>query len=492
MNNSWISNKHPRDTHGRFASKGTSDTPKISKGEARGVSRKAGQLFKDAELHQARLETIRGLSLRQRQRFFGVVLKENIQAKSQKHLPKISKEQAKKTGKEAGQLFKDAVLNRERDEIIQEMSPRQRQRLYGVIVPKKETPIKPAGESKAKAETTSKESVKAQSKKDKNLDKYGYSKLRRLPTERKVVASDSVSATDHKINLWENKEKFREATKGYKVSPDKSFEYGVVTDDGRLSLNNHKTKVMFDGETIYGLPKLHPDRAKYDNIRVVRELAKAMSYVEDSAENAPAPDWRNVYGSPGKQYVASRGLGKMQIHHINQWSKVPFETINKRVESGKITVEQAKAEMRGLLRKTDNVKSGYEIDIQGKNTRTLVILAGGLHDVTSPLYYANHPKGYHPETGVMTEFAIPKNGSGGRDEFNKMRADFWKETYRRESKILAGELTKRLRKGQITKEQFVELFNNERQKLLDFKESVISLKKEREAELKRRKENPLK
>ena len=86
--------------------------------------------------------------------------------------------------------------------------------------------------------------------------------------------------------------------------------------------------------------------------------------------------------------------------------------------------------------------------------------------------------GYHPETGKLAEFGIPKIGDGGREEFNKFRAGFWKETYRRESKILAGELTKRLRKGQITKEEFQRIFQEERQKLKEYVDSIKEIKKE--------------
>jgi hypothetical protein len=212
-----------------------------------------------------------------------------------------------------------------------------------------------------------------------------------------------------------------------------------------------------------------------------------MSYVEAKSQQPPAPDWKPTFhGGIDKKYVRSKqGPGKyngMQIHHVNQWSKERFDGVTERLQKGEITLEQAKTEMRGLLKvDTADKVNGYAINVARKDDRELVILPGGTHDINSPLYLANHPKGVHPDTGKIVKFGIPKTGDGGREWFNGFRGDFWREYYRRESYIAANEINRRIKEGKITTEEAASLWKTAHQKVVDSAEYVRQQRAARDA-----------
>ena len=133
-----------------------------------------------------------------------------------------------------------------------------------------------------------------------------------------------------------------------------------------------------------------------------------------------------------------------------------------RLNSGDITVEQAKDEMKGLLVfMNDKTKAGgsvyadmWRIDPAKLGDRELVILPAGAHNFTSTtLYPYLHPEGIHPETGKRAEFGIPVTGDSGREYFDGWNKRFWAEFNRREAYIMRQEVNRRLGNGSISMDE---------------------------------------
>jgi hypothetical protein len=258
---------------------------------------------------------------------------------------------------------------------------------------------------------------------------------------------ETVKIRDGHIRVWDGM-KFEKHTGNFGVnSPKKQFEYTVLHEGKNFTLNRNRAYVKFQDERINGLPDMNPWLRKMSDQNLARRLTYHMGLVENNS--ARAPMWSAKYHGKAdantRAEFEAKGMavryGRMEIHHQDQWAKTPFSTINEDVRTGKITIEQAKVSMRAnLVRRVDG-KKGKEredwwIDPAPKGQRELVVLPAQLHNVGSPLYYHNHPKGYDPDTGKLRKIAIPVQHGDGREWFNKLQSKFWVEVNRREVFIL--------------------------------------------------------
>lgn len=284
-------------------------------------------------------------------------------------------------------------------------------------------------------------------------------KRKRLPTDREIVNPDSAKFNTEtgKFEVWKDSPN-RKFDPTYKFGYDRTHEYSVEYKGEKVVLNRHKNKISYQGETVEGVPSFYPKLREMDNPSLFKSMAQTMSYVEDGKNNAPAPQWKPTLHGKVDKSIMTRADGRvidyglMEIHHKHQFSKQSFDVINKKLEAGEITLDDAKNQMRGLLKPDASVSTGYSIDVADKRDRGLVILAAGTHNITSNLYYANHPMGINPTTGNFDKFGIPKQGTdaGSRDGFDKFRSGFWTEYYRRETFVAANEINRRIKNGQLS------------------------------------------
>jgi len=309
-------------------------------------------------------------------------------------------------------------------------------------------------------------------------------KRKRLPTLRKVVKSDSFEiSVDGKVEIWQNSED-KKFEASFKFKTNKNFEYRIEHEGKELTLNQHKNGIEILGERVDGVPSYYPKLREMTNEQVFGGLVTTMSLVEDKSNQPTVPDWKPTFhGKVDKDLVRSGNrpgdYGKMQIHHVHQWSKARFDEINDGLKSGAMTLQQAKDGMRNLLQPDPaNKINGYAISLENKADRRLVILAEGVHAAPSPLYGANHPKGIHPDTGDMKRFGIPKDGDGGRDWFNQtFRPTFWREYYRRYSFVAANEINRRIRDGNLSPEKAKELWEQAHGKATKYSDYLKDLRK---------------
>lgn len=369
-------------------------------------------------------------------------------------------------------------------EMLASLAVEQRQRLFKVLGTKKpgtavgpalqpkptkpETPPAPKAEPKTEpkpAVITKPQPVKEEGGKHDFSgvpdEKLVATKLKRGATIRKVASTSSVTVDPSgKLELWKNSDEGK-FDKTYRYRQDKNFEYKVNHAGKELVLNRHTGVMEFQGEVVKGIPPTDQNLRKVATQSLFDRMVNSVGYVEDKANRPPSPDWSpRKHGSvDDKSLVRSQkgagDYGGMQIHHINQWARESFGAIQERFGyARKIDPEEAKKAMEGLLIPESKVGSGYAINVRDKKDRELVILAGGLHDLNSPLYQANHPLGYHPETGKLMEFGIPKSASsdGNRDEFNQWSDGFWRQYYRREAYVYRQEIARRVKAGEIKPE----------------------------------------
>lgn len=320
-------------------------------------------------------------------------------------------------------------------------------------------------------------------------------KRKRLPTARYVVSVDSLSLREGKVFVWDNLPESKQYKNGFKARVDKQHQYSVEYNGNELVLSRNRNEYKYLGETVQGVPSLSPRLRSDSNEKVIRDLAKVMSQVEGwdtKGEKPTAPEWKPaLHGSiDDKSLVRSReGIGKyggMQIHHVDQWLKGSLDKIVKEYEAGAIDLDTAKSQTSELMNKVTiqakkGEKSDYEIDVLPSSERKFVILAGGLHDINSPLYYANHPMGIDVDspTFKLRKYGIPKTGDGSREWFDsQFRPGFWAEVYRRETYVLSGEVNRRLRKGEITEDEVRELWTKAKDGLDKQRDAILELRKE--------------
>jgi hypothetical protein len=291
-------------------------------------------------------------------------------------------------------------------------------------------------------------------------------RLKANKPDRAPIEEGSFKVEGKRLRIWEGKTygQYKDTT----FRGKKEYNYEV----GGESLNRNRSVMIHKGETVLGVPNNVKISRNLNNEQLIGELATAMRFVEnhDKGLKAPAPYWNaNSWGRlPDESRMGKPGqYGQAQLHHINQWAKVPLDSIVKKYEAGEISLEEAKAQSRELLRPTPHGK--YEIAAASQKERAYVVLPGGLHDLTSPHYYdLNHPKGIHPDTGEVVKFGLPdksKSGSEyglteGREYHNDVRDSYWGEWHRQNAHAVAGEVNRRLRRGELTPDEFNSIMNN--------------------------------
>lgn len=310
----------------------------------------------------------------------------------------------------------------------------------------------------------------------------------RLPTLRNPGNIDHVRVEDGQLSIWKNEPNLKRFDPSFRYRTSRDHEYSVTAPSGeQVTLNRHKGTILLKGERVDGVPSLYPRLRETKNQSLFDELARTMTYVEDSKNPPPAPKWKPaLHGSIDKSLVETKKgpgeYGEMQLHHVNQWAKVKFDEITQRADKGEITLDQAKALMRANLQPDASLKQGYSIKPQDQADRKLVVLAAGTHDINSPLYRANHPTGIHPDTGKEQAFGIPKKGDGGRESFNEFRGQFWREYYRRESYIAANEINRRIKKGELTTEEAKTMWEAAHGKVVKSRDYIKGLRDERDGD----------
>ncbi len=104
------------------------------------------------------------------------------------------------------------------------------------------------------------------------------------------------------------------------------------------------------------------------------------------------------------------------------------------------------------------------------------------HDINSPLFFANHPKGIHPETGKLTTFGIPEDGDSGRTYFNGWRSGFWRQHHRREAYVFRQELLNRIGDGSLSVKEAQRLYQEAYDKVIKNEAHLVNLRKKRQIE----------
>jgi hypothetical protein len=377
----------------------------------------------------------------------------------------------------------------ERRRLYDQANPAVKRRLAAVAARSPEKPLtketKALGRKLDKATLEARKKVVArlnaakakQAEKTGKADKTDKAKKKKAFTSKadKRIPPEQGNAyvENGRVSIWKGRTVAIDQKQGFRVTNDPKHSYGVKVGDESVTLNTHKNRVRFGEETVRGLPTIHKYDKDTPNKKVVDDLYVNMGYVDswDKKKVAvPAPfadskDWK-----VDDKYKPVKGLGQLQLHHVNQWYKNDVTQISKDVESGKISLDQGKALMRENLRPNPKVRSGYEIAVTDPSKREYVVLPAGLHDLShgQKLYDANHPKGIHPDTGKLESFGIPTKAHGstygeinGRQYHDKVRDAFWSEVRRHEIEtVIVPELNKRLADGRLSKDEFDELWGN--------------------------------
>lgn len=434
-----------------------------------------------------------------------VVAKTLAEAKAKTKRPKLTPEE--KAAKEAEKQLAKQKARQEAEELAKKQEKAERNRRDAETVKERRLGSKIPAEYQELYEATL-TATKAQilDNKAKGVkDPYEIS-VKRSPTSRPEPEKDSVTFTDTGLEIWQNKPHLGRFQASFKVRDNKNFEYAVQHDGQRLVLNRNHKVYEYGGETVEGIPDTHRNLKALKDQQLFDRLANSIRFTENNAKSnivPPAPDWLHAYGTIDPKYVRSRkGVGKYgecQVHHVDQWAQQRFDEITsklkynpktKRYEDSEITLEEAKTRMGELLvkvEKTDDngkITSKYVIKTKPQSERRLVVLAAGTHDINSPLYEANHPKGIHPDTGKLTAFGIPENGEDGRTGFNAWRAGFWAQHHRRESYVFRQEINRRVRAGDISPEQAKTLWDIAHQKIVDNQKHLATLREKRQIERK--------
>jgi hypothetical protein len=359
-------------------------------------------------------------------------------------------------------LKQDKALIEAREAAYRKMRPSQRRRLLQTLTLKDMQNAKPTLSPPTTKEQTL-VSPKAQNgtKKPKANRRAQVNALKDKKEKPKEPGKKKhITWKGDELTIWSNS---RHGThkQGYTMTQTPGFSYSVDQNGQKLLLNKWSNTAKFAGEDIHGMPELQPRLKTYSN----KELTEKFTYFQAQTEssNPNSPKWiPDDHGEVEKKYLAKAGYGAMEIHHINQWSRTRFNEITEEYQAGTITKQQAQDKMRSLLQPDKDIGTGYSIRVQSQADRAYVILPAGAHNFTSPLYLANHPMGIHPDSGEMVKFGIPKQGAGGREEFNSFRKGFWRETYKRETFRTVEEINRRIKDGSLTKDEAQKLIEEAR------------------------------
>ncbi|MEH2259080.1 hypothetical protein [Nostoc sp.] len=455
---SFSPNKHPRGSHGRFTE--TPDAPKATRGDARRQSRVLKSAKKAAEVHQERLKVhqslsdeqrkrlkfYRGLNPEQQERLLEVLKAKKAQSEAtvtpeappRKPKKSLTQTEVIKQSRVLQSSKKASEVYRARLELYQGLNLDQRRRLQEVLRVRKEA--------------------------------KGLQRSQATNTTGKYLAAnpDHLSVKGDILTIWDGKPELAKAQGGFKTRKVKGYEYSVEVDGKQVVLNRNTNMHEYIGDRIYGMPSLTPRLAAMTPVQLADGLAKYMTKVE--TKDSTVPDWLPTYHGKVDKPLVTKGYGKMQQHHIHQWAKVPLDTIVKDYESGKITLDEAKARTQAILsRETKKTKSGKTIEDwvitpTEKDRRSFVVLPGGLHDISNrKMYLANHPTGIDVDASEfkLRSYRLPEFGDSGRRwHSDTFRPGSWVEIYRRESYVLLGELNRRVAKGEVTPQEAQKLFRD--------------------------------
>ncbi|MEH2280623.1 MAG: hypothetical protein V7K90_04655 [Nostoc sp.] len=290
------------------------------------------------------------------------------------------------------------------------------------------------------------------------------------PATGKYLAAnpDHLSIKGDRLTIWDGKPELAKTQGGFKTRKVKDFEYSVEVDGKQVILNRNTNMHEYLGDRIYGMPSLSPRLASMTPVQLADGLAKYMTRVE--TKDSTVPDWLPTYHGKVDKGLLKNGYGKMQQHHVHQWAKVPLYTVVKDYESGKITLDEAKARTQSILsRETKKTKSGrtvedWVLNPADKDQRSFVVLPGGLHDISNrKMYLANHPMGIDVDASEfkLRSYRLPEFGDSGRRwHSDTFRPGSWTEIYRRESYVILGELNRRVAKGEVTPQEAQKLFRD--------------------------------
>ncbi|MFN6485386.1 MULTISPECIES: hypothetical protein [unclassified Nostoc] len=420
----WNTNKHPRGNKGRFAE--TPDAPKAATGRRSSATR-GKSVTREKGLSFERSPKASKLTRTEILRQSGVI-------KSAKHNADVYQARL--------ELYQG--LNHEQRQrllLVQRLNPGQRRRLLEVLKTKDEA---------------------------KEVEKPLNERSQSTPATGKYLAAnpDHLGIKGNKLTIWDGKPELAKAQGGFKTRKVKDFEYSVEVDGKQVVLNRNTNMHEYMGDRIYGMPSLTPRLASMTPVQLADGLAKYMTKVE--TKDSTVPDWLPTYHGKVDKTLTPKGYGKMQQHHVHQWAKVPLDTVVKDYESGKITLDEAKAQTQAILsRETKKTKSGrtvedWVLNPADKNQRSFVVLPGGLHDISNrKMYLANHPMGIDVDASEfkLRSYRLPEFGDSGRRwHSDTFRPGSWTEIYRRESYILLGELNRRVAKGEVTHQEAQKLF----------------------------------
>ncbi|MFN6527264.1 hypothetical protein [Nostoc sp. ChiSLP03a] len=404
----WNPHKHPRGRGGRFI-------------EASSASSTTGR----------RSSTTRGKQTREK----GLSFEREVKRSPLTRAEIIKQSMTLKAAKNAAQVYQARL------ELYQRLNQDQRRRLQEVLKAKREAKEvgKPLNERSQATQTTG---------------KY------------LAANPDHLGIKGNKLTIWDGKPELAKAQGGFKTKKVKDFEYSVVVDGKQVVLNRNTNMHEYMGDRIYGMPSLNPRLASMTPVQLADGLAKYMTKVE--TKDSTVPDWLPTYHGKVDKTLTPKGYGKMQQHHVHQWAKVPLDTVVKDYESGKITLDEAKARTQAILsRETKKTKSGRTVEDwvltpSEKDQRAFVVLPGGLHDISNrKMYLANHPMGIDVDASEfkLRSYRLPEFGDSGRRwHSDTFRPGSWIEIYRRESYVILGELNRRVAKGEVTHQEAQKLF----------------------------------
>ena len=286
--------------------------------------------------------------------------------------------------------------------------------------------------------------------------KYGIfgTEKPKLPTVPKAGAKKSIKRTKNRVEFSESgtTAHLQPHHSSFQVLKDPKHSYEITHEGVNVKLNQHKTEMRFLGERVQGVPSPLQHLKKASDEQLLHALADSVH----GANKGNAPEWTEQgYGKPdvADSLIAKRGMGVLQIHHVNQWVKDPSGNIEADFAAGHITEAQRQYRHHSQIEKAHDhtaLDPKYQLKIAPKGERAFVILPGGIHDFTSPLYKANHPYFLHPDTGKLDRIGIPDKGDGGREWFDsKFRKPFWKEYNLHHAKELATEVDRRIKAGKM-------------------------------------------
>lgn len=243
----------------------------------------------------------------------------------------------------------------------------------------------------------------------------------------------------------------------YRVEENKNHNYTVEHEGKELSLNKHTRVVHYAGEVTEGVPRLvgTPEKASTE------DLAIGLARAERGAKRGTAPTWdTRLHGGLGvDDSLVGKSKGQnimgMQIHHVDRWSSDPSRVIEADYKAGRIT-EQERLDRyykQQVMETQPNAKMQAKLVVPPQGERKFVVLAGGVHQGGTPLYFANHPMFISMETGKFDgNVGLPSTGVGGREWFDKYRGKFWKEYHKGELQNISEEINKRVTRGESIKD----------------------------------------